>query len=101
MPSFTILDQRQSSNSMPSFFLNLHAKLFGDLIQRLRIDSMIIDYNYTRLLKCMSILTEERLRYRFGNSSLISLEQLSMDEYPMALEFYLQFDGKKKKISID
>ena len=87
-------DQRQEANLFPSFFLNIYRQLFGNLLRRLRVDQTILDYNYERLLKCMSILTDERIRYRFGTLSKIHTEQLSFQEYALALEFYLQFDGK-------
>jgi len=52
----------------------------------------IIDYNYVRLTKCIDIWANERI-FRFKNKPHeVALDQ---KEYAVALEFYLQIDGKK------
>jgi len=40
------------------------------------------------------MMTNERIQYRFQKNPLGHYEQLPMNEYAIALEFYLQIDGK-------
>lgn len=92
--SFSLIDERSSHNRLPSFLLNLHEQLYADLCKRLHVDKCIIDYNYERLLKCIYMMTHERIQRRFQSSSSSSYQEyLPLHEYPMALEFYLQIDG--------
>ena len=50
----------------------------------------------------MDIMTNERIQYRFratqGHST--HFEQLPISEYAIALEFYLQIDGKNMFILV-
>ena len=78
---------------MPSFFLDTHQLWYSDLARRLRVDESILDYNYPRLLKCIEIMIHERIQYRFADPSISDSEPLPINEYAVALEFYLQIDG--------
>lgn len=93
--SFTLNDHRQVNNQIPSFFLTLHQQLYGDLMRRLHINDVILDYNYPRLFKCIDLMTNERIQRRFEKHPTGHYEQLPLSEYAIALEFYLQMDGKK------
>ena len=42
----------------------------------------------------MDMMINERIQYRFQEHAAAPEEQLSMNEYAVALEFYLQIDGK-------
>ena len=42
----------------------------------------------------MDIMMHERIQYRFADSSISDSEPLPISEYPMAVEFYLQIDGR-------
>ena len=79
---------------MPSFFLNKYEEFFGELKQRLQVDDAILDYNYLRLFQCINLLNRERVRYGFQKESIEPADQLPMNEYTLALEFYLQIDCK-------
>ena len=72
-----------------AFFPNIYQTMYGQLGQRLKVDEAILDHNYERLFKCINILAQERLR-RFQTAW--KDEQLPIEEYAVALEFYLQFD---------
>lgn len=87
-------DQRADPNRFPSFFVTLHRQLFSDLARRLGVDESVLDYNYQRLLRCIDIMTNERIQHRFHRPLTVNHEHLPISEYPVALEFYLQIDGK-------
>jgi hypothetical protein len=77
--------------TIPSFFLPIYEEYFGDLSKRLNIDMAILDYNYTRLLSCGDIWADERIeRFKTRPEEII----LDRREFPIALEFFLQIDGK-------
>ncbi len=65
--------------------------LFGDLINRLKVDMTLLDYNYTRLNAFMRMLFYEQIRV--FNLRPHQIAQIDENEYPLALEFFLQFDG--------
>ncbi|CAF1515766.1 unnamed protein product [Adineta steineri] len=92
--SFILIDQRmQDSNSnIPSFLLNKYQQWYTDLSRHLNVDIAILDYNYIRLFQCLEIMKNERLYCRFQTRSMEMAEQLPVDEYAIALEFYLQID---------
>jgi hypothetical protein len=79
------------NTNIPSFFWSIYQQLFADVVEHLHVDMSIIDYNYARLAKCLDIWAKERI-YRFQEKSHeVTLDQR---EYAIALEFYLQIDGK-------
>lgn len=90
---FTLIDDRQQDQHLPSFLLAFDELLYGDLSRRLQIDKSILDYNYERMNKCLTIMRNERLQHRFLPSPASHYEYLPLQEYPIALEFYLQIDG--------
>ena len=92
-PSYTLTDHRQHRPFIPSFFLDTHRRWYIDLAQRLCVDESILDHNYLRLFQCIDIMIHQRLQNRGPNQTITSGELLPVDEYAMALEFYLQIDG--------
>lgn len=86
---YSLIDERSDDNLYPSFLLNLDKQLFADLYCRLQVDKSILDYNYERLLKCLSMMSHERIQRGFQSTP----DYLPLHEYPMALEFFLQIDG--------
>jgi hypothetical protein len=77
--------------NIPSLFWTLYDDLYVKLSDRLRVDMAILDYNYGRMLRCVQILAEERMRRFREKPHEVTLD---ITEYAIALEFYLQFDGK-------
>ncbi len=76
---------------IPSFFWPIYQEIFANVSEHLHIDMAIIDYNYARLFKCIDIWSKERI-FRFRKTQHeVTLDQR---EYAIALEFYLQIDGK-------
>ncbi|CAF3818973.1 unnamed protein product [Rotaria sp. Silwood1] len=75
---------------MPSFLREKYNMYFGDLLERLKVDLSILDYNYTRLNKFIRMLAYEQIRA--FNLQPNAIPQLEEKEYPTALEFFLQFD---------
>lgn len=69
---------------LPSFLIDFYQKLYLETSERWKISQFLIDYNLVRLQQCM-----ERYSKQVGEAALASI-----DELPMALEFYLQIDGK-------
>ena len=58
-PAFDI----NNANSMiPSFLREKYLIYFGDLLQRLKVDMTILDYNYTRLNQYLKILIDEQIQ---------------------------------------
>ena len=66
-----------------SFMVGFFEDTFVEPARRWNIDYSIIDYNSSRLRKCMEQYTRQT-----GQPAL-----LLFDEFPMALEFFLQIDG--------
>ncbi|CAF1320107.1 unnamed protein product [Adineta steineri] len=86
-PAFQIID---NDLTLPSFLREKYQLYFGDLMKRLKVDMAILDFNYTRLNQYIRKMSYERM-YVFKLVSNHTL-QLDENEYPIALEFYLQFD---------
>jgi hypothetical protein len=78
------LKQHQFDDTIDSFFIQLYREMFDEPNRRWNLDKSIIDYNLSRLRTCMNKYTEQT-----GKPAILSLNEL-----PMALEFYLQFDGQ-------
>jgi hypothetical protein len=68
-----------------SFMIDLHRDLFIEPSRRWKIDHSIIDYNLSRLRKCMDLYTKQT-----NEPALLSFNELTL-----ALEFFLQIDGKR------
>ena len=88
-PSFEIVD---CDVLVPSFLREKQQLFFGDLLERLKVDMALLDYNYTRLNKFMRMLTDDQMRVY--NLRPHETQWIDEKEYPVALEFYLQFDRK-------
>ena len=74
-----------------SFMLDLYRELFIESSQQWKIHYSLIDYNLSRLRKCMQLYTKQT------NDPAVS----SFNELPMALEFFLQIDGKSVELTED
>lgn len=74
-----------ATNLKDSFLLDFYQEFYGNLKTRLKVDISILDFNATRLRECVNQVVAQ-----------YHLEQtmLNVDELPLALEFYLQIDGK-------
>jgi hypothetical protein len=82
------------NTNIPSIFWPIYQELFANVSEHLHIDIAIIDYNYARLSKCIDIWSKEQL-FRFKKAQHeVTLDQ---KEYAIALEFYLQIDGKMQQ----
>lgn len=66
------------------FMGDFYQSIFVESGRRWNIDYSIIDFNLCRLRTCIEEYTAQTREPAM----------LSFDEYPMALEFYLQIDGK-------
>ena len=78
------------NTKIPSFFWPIYQELFANVAEHLHVDIAIIDYNYTRLSKCVDLWAKERI-FRFKKAP----HEVTLDhkEYAIALEFYLQIFG--------
>lgn len=86
-PTLELIQYRQE---IPSFLREKYELLYVDLMKRLHVDMSLLDYNYTRL----NHFIQEFDRHRMVVFGFLreELEAIHEREYPMALEFYLQFD---------
>jgi hypothetical protein len=87
--AFEIMDR---DVTVPSFLREKQQLFFGDLLERLKVDMALLDYNYTRLNKFIRMLTDDQMRVH--NLRPHETQWIEEKEYPLALEFYLQFDRK-------
>ena len=72
-------------SSCESFLLCFYRNLYIKTKKRLKVDIPIIDFNLTRLRHCIGkVVAQRNLQQRM----------LDNDELAIALEFYLQIDGK-------
>lgn len=78
---------------IPSFLRDKYDLLYGDLMARLKVSLSIIDYNYTRLMRFIHRLKEQQIRFFYFRPS--EIEEMFDYEYPLVLEFFLQFDRKQ------
>jgi hypothetical protein len=76
--------QHRYVESVDSFMIDLYRDLFIEPSQQWKIHYSLIDYNLSRLRKCMQLYTEQTKEPAL----------LSLNEWPIALEFFLQIDGK-------
>ncbi|CAF5029545.1 unnamed protein product, partial [Rotaria magnacalcarata] len=79
-----------NGSTIPSFLYEKYKTFYADLLERLKIDMAILDYNYLRLNNYMKLLLFERMR--IFNISLNNISKIDEKEYLLALEFFLQFD---------
>ena len=86
--AFSVVD---SNPLVPSFLREKYQFFYGDLLTRLKVNFAILDYNYTRLNKFIKLWSYERVHVFNLRPDEISVMQ--DNEYPLALEFFLQFDS--------
>jgi hypothetical protein len=77
--------EKNQMSSCESFLLCFYHNLYVKLKKRLKVDIPIIDFNLTRLRHCIDKVVAQRDQQQ---------TMLNMDELSIALEFYLQIDGK-------
>ena len=80
------------NTNIPSFFWLFYQELYVDMCEHLHVDMAIVDYNYARLKKCVDLWTKERTGRFQQKQHEVALDQT---DYAIALEFYLQIDGKR------
>lgn len=94
-PPFLIVGAPPNSvlvdTKIPSLFWPIYQQIFGDVSEHLHVDMSIIDYNYARLTRCIDIWAKEKMIRFKSKPHDVALDQR---EYAIALEFYLQIDGK-------
>ena len=78
------MNSQDEDASKDSFMGHYYEQLYVKPNQQLKVDIPIIDYNLTRLRKCLAKVAAQRDH---------KPTMLTMDELPLALEFYLQIDG--------
>ncbi|CAF3719689.1 unnamed protein product [Rotaria sp. Silwood1] len=89
--SITTTEINQAEQQTTSSFLrDKYHMYFGDLLERLKVDLSILDYNYTRLNQFMRMLAYEQMRV--FNIQAQEIQRINEKEYPIALEFFLKFD---------
>lgn len=94
-PAFDAFDH---DTTVTSFLRDKYQRFFGDLIERLKVDMTILDFNYIRLNKYMRLLMDEQMRVFKLRPADVQL--IHESEYPLALEFFLQFDGRAAPLMI-
>ncbi|CAF4099339.1 unnamed protein product, partial [Rotaria sp. Silwood1] len=80
----------KNDTTVPSLLREKYHMFFDDLLKRLKVDIAILDFNYTRLNKYIRMLGYEHMRV--FNLRPHEIQQIDEKEYPIALEFFLQFD---------
>ena len=90
---FTLIDQSNDISIRP-FFVCLYQHLYSNLARRFYWDNVILDYNYECLRECLNMMVQERIRYGLHPEDTAGSELFRFDEYALAIEFYLQIDGK-------
>ena len=76
--------QHRYVEPIDSFMLDLYRELFIEPSRQWKIHYSLIDYNLSRLRKCMQLYTNQTKDPAVA----------SFNELPMALEFFLQIDGE-------
>ncbi len=87
----TTFDMVDNNPTIPSFLREKYQLFYGNLLKRLKVDMTILDYNYTRLNKYMKMFIYERICV--FNLQPHEIQLIDEKEYPLALEFFLQFDS--------
>ncbi|CAF4314432.1 unnamed protein product, partial [Rotaria sordida] len=87
-PAFNIINY---DSIIPSFLREKYHIFFGDLLERLKVDMTILDYNYTCLNQYFRMLVYEQMCVL--HLRLHEIQRIDEKEYPLALKFFLQFDG--------
>ncbi|CAF1450870.1 unnamed protein product [Adineta steineri] len=82
-PSFKLVMYTNESNCNDSYIWYLYQTLFVQTKEHLNVDKSIINFNLNRLHNCVIKVAEQ-----YG----LPYTTLSIDELPLALEFYLQID---------
>ncbi|CAF2184309.1 unnamed protein product [Rotaria magnacalcarata] len=76
--------------TIPSFLREKYQMFFDDLLERLKVNVTILDYNYTRSNRFMKLLMYEQVQvFNLRPDDMLRIEE---KECPLALEFFLQFD---------
>ena len=87
-PAFNVINHE---SMVPSLLREKYHLLFDDLIERLKVDMTLLDNNYTRLNQYMKTLAYEQRKV--FHLRRCEIQRIDEKEYPLTLEFYLQFDS--------
>lgn len=101
--SFDLVEKNRDviDHSRDSFMISMHQQLLVDLSKKWHISIPLLDYNLARLRRCAKLCLEQ-LQQRARQEQLQLLARLpvtatfSVEELPLALEFYLQMDGQHR-----
>lgn len=85
--------ENNAISTRESFLLYFYQNLYVKLKKRWKVDIPVIDFNLTRLHHCIVQVAAQR-----GQPQQQTM--LNIDELVIALEFYLQIDGKSKMIEL-
>ncbi len=89
----------ENKNShIPSFMKFIYKNFIFNISKKLKVDESIIDFNLTRLdeITIQSLLLNCTTNKKNSNNIYHNLNQAyRMHEWPIALEIFLQIDGKK------
>lgn len=85
--------------SSDSFFQSIYQELLLNLSKKWQVNRTVLDFNLARLRHSAQLclrqwqqqLRQEQLQLK---PSLLSTATFTLEELPLALEIYLQFDGK-------
>ncbi len=82
---FEYIENKKSH--IPSFMKFIYKNFIFNMSKKLKVDESIIDFNLTRLdeVTIKSVLNSSHLKLNFA---------YHMHEWPMALEIFLQIDGR-------
>jgi hypothetical protein len=78
-----------------SFISSIYHQLLLDLSFRWNMNIFLLDYNLARLRKCADKCLQQlhRAQEKHGKMNTCRATPFSIEELPLALEFYLQMDG--------
>ena len=79
-------------NQTDSFLISIYRQCLSDLSQKWKISIPLLDYNLARLHQCarQCLALGQQLNAPPPLTATFSIEEL-----PLALEFYLQIDGRR------
>ena len=87
--SFSITNYNASTKS---FMVQQYNTYYAPLVERLQVDTSILDYNYIRLKKLIELHRQACIRTLGYEKTLKGQFNLPENEYAHLLEFYLQLD---------
>ena len=85
-------------NRTDSFMISIYRELLHDLSKKWNISIPLLDYNFARLRQCAKTCIEQLQQQQRQEQlqlipSIPTTATFSIEELPVALQFYLQIDG--------